>query len=103
MATPRNIHSLTSLRRDTKGFLRKLKTSRLGMLLTLRGRGAAVLLDLGAYEQLLARAWKDKDAAAVQMGILEVDAGLTRPLEDAIRELRARWSRRARGKRGRSR
>jgi prevent-host-death family protein len=77
----KDIQSLTTFRRRSGEFLRQLKRSKRPVVLTVRGKAAAVVQDAEAYQRLL-------DAAA-QAGAEE---GIRQGLEDA-RERRLRPAR----------
>jgi antitoxin YefM len=52
----RDIRPLSEFRANTAAFVRQVQESRRPLVLTQYGRGAAVLLDIAEYEQLLERA-----------------------------------------------
>jgi antitoxin YefM len=52
----RDIRPLSEFRANTAAFVRQVQESRRPLVLTQHGRGAAVLLDIAEYEQLLERA-----------------------------------------------
>jgi prevent-host-death family protein len=59
MANPRfseDVHPLTELKTRASTLVEQVRRSRRPMLLTRRGRGVAVLLDLDEYESLVERA-----------------------------------------------
>ena len=65
----RDIRPLSEFRANTAAFVRQVQESRRPLVLTQHGRGAAVLLDIAEYEQLLERAelLEDVHAAEAQM------------------------------------
>ncbi len=67
-----DIRPLTELKTRTSALVAQVLRSRRPMLLTRRGRGVAVLLDLEEYERLLDRA---AFVAAVKEGVQAVEAG----------------------------
>jgi len=67
-----DIRPLTELKTKASSLVAQLHRSRRPMLLTRRGRGVAVLLDLGEYERLVERA---RFVEAVEAGAAAVEAG----------------------------
>jgi prevent-host-death family protein len=75
MAAPKfseDVRPLTDLKTKTASVIEQVRRSRRPMLLTRRGRGLAVLLDLGEYERLVDRA---AFVAAVDKGRKAAAAG----------------------------
>ncbi|HOX45961.1 MAG TPA: type II toxin-antitoxin system Phd/YefM family antitoxin [Myxococcota bacterium] len=79
-----DIRPLTELKTRTSALVEQVRRSRRPMLLTRRGRGVAVLLDLAEYERLLDRA---AFVAAVKEGVQAAEAGDLHPHAAAERIL----------------
>lgn len=68
----KDIQSLTTFRRRSAAFLKQLKKSKRPVILTVKGKAAAVVQDAEAYQRLL-------DIAAR----LDIDEGIRQGLDDA--------------------
>ena len=68
----KEIQSLTSFRRRSGDFMKQLKKSKRPVVLTVKGKAAAIVQDAGAYQRLL-------DIAAR----VDVKEGIRQGLEDA--------------------
>lgn len=84
----RDVDSLSSFKRNTPAFLRRLKKSGRPVVLTINGKPALVVQDPASYQQLLERAQRDKELEITQQSIKEMEAGLGRPAEDMLAEMR---------------
>ncbi len=83
MGTPRfseDVRPLTDLKTQTSALVEQVRRSRRPLLLTRRGRGVAVLLDLEEYERLAERA---AFVEAVEAGSAAVAAGDLHPHREA--------------------
>lgn len=76
----KDVKPLTDLKTKTSALIDHVRRSRRPMLLTRRGRGVAVLLDLDEYERLVERA---AFIEAVEAGAAAVSAGDLHPHEEA--------------------
>lgn len=78
----KDIHSLTSFRRRSGDFIKRLKRSKRPLVLTVRGKAAAVVQDAAAYQRLLDIA-ADADAAeGIRQGLEDARKGRTRPASE---------------------
>jgi prevent-host-death family protein len=87
MAVPRfseDVRSLSDLKKKAAEILRQVARSRRPVLVTRRGRGVAVLLDLAEYELLVDRA---AFAAAVETGLQSAASGDLHSNAEAMRLL----------------
>jgi prevent-host-death family protein len=84
-----DIQSLTTFRRASGDFLRKLKKSKRPMVLTVRGRAAAVVQDAEAYQRLLDVAAQADAREGIRQGLEDVREGRTRPVRDILGEFEA--------------
>jgi len=71
----RDIQSLTTFRRRSGDFMKQLSKSKRPVVLTVKGKAAAVVLDAGAYQRLL-------DIAA----LADPEEGIRQGLADAKRK-----------------
>lgn len=87
MAVPKfseDVHPITELKTKTATLIEHVNRSRRPVLLTRRGRGVAVLLDLDEYESLVDRAGF---IDAVNVGAAAAAGGDLHPHEEAERIL----------------
>lgn len=83
MPAPRfseDVHSITELKTRASALVEQVRRSRRPMLLTRRGHGVAVLLDLEEYERLVDRA---RFLEAVEEGVKAAAAGDLHPHGEA--------------------
>jgi len=83
MSEPRfseDVHSVTELKTKASALVEQVRRSRRPMLLTRRGHGVAVLVDLGEYERLVDRA---RFIEAVEQGVKAAAAGDLHPHDEA--------------------
>lgn len=84
MSAPRystDVHPLTDLKVHASALVNQVIRERRPVLLTRRGRGVAVLLDLAEYERL---ADTSRFVEAVREGAAAAAAGSLRPHEEAL-------------------
>jgi prevent-host-death family protein len=84
----KDIHSLTTFRRNSGPFMRQLKKSKRPMVLTVRGKAAAVVQDAESYQRLLDLAAKADVYEAIRQGLDDVENGRTKPAAKVFDELR---------------
>jgi PHD/YefM family antitoxin component YafN of YafNO toxin-antitoxin module len=92
-----NIQSMTEFQRNTKATLASLKKSGDALVLTVNGRGKAVLQDAAAYQKLLDRIDHLETLEALRKSMKDVEEGRTIPLAEAMKQIRARNRPRHRG------
>ena len=83
----RDIESLSSFKRQTKRFIRRMKTTGAPMVLTINGRAELVVLDAASYQRLLESADVAKDLEFLRRSLDDVEQGRTKPMRQAIRDL----------------
>lgn len=83
-----DIHSLTSFRRRSADFMKQLHKSKRPVVLTVKGRAAAVVQDAGAYQKLLDIAARADVYEAIRQGLEDGAAGRERPAREVFGELR---------------
>lgn len=70
-----DIQPVTDFRANASSMLDQVRTTKRPLILTRRGRGAAVLLDIGAYQDLMDELETLRD---VQLAMADFAAGRTR-------------------------
>ena len=86
----KDILSLTTFRRSSGTLMKQLKQSRRPLVLTVKGRAAAVIQDAGAYQRLLdLAAWASADEG-IRQGLADAEAGKTRPAQEFLADFEAR-------------
>ena len=73
-----DIQSLTTFRRYSGAFLRQLKKSKRPVVLTVNGRGAAVVQDAEAYQRLLDLAARADAREGIRQGLEDARKGRSR-------------------------
>ncbi len=86
----KDIHSLTSFRRCPSEFMKKLKKTKRPMVLTVRGKAAAVLQDAESYQRLLDIAAHADEDEGIRQGLEDAKKGKGRPAREFFKEFRAR-------------
>ena len=86
----KDIQSLTTFRRKSGDFMRQLKRSKRPVVLTVKGKAAAVVQDADAYQRLLDIAAKGDVLEAIRQGLDDVARGRTRPARKVFDEIRRR-------------
>jgi prevent-host-death family protein len=85
-----DIHSMTEFRRRPAEFLRQLKRTRRPVVLTVKGRAAAVVQDAESYQRLLDIAALADAREAIRQGLDDVRRGRVRSAADFFSEFEAR-------------
>jgi len=88
----RDIHSLTDFKRKTTEFMKQLKETGSPVVLTVNGKAELVVQDAAAYQELLELVERMKVMEGIRRGLEDVRAGRTRPVEEALEELRLRYN-----------
>jgi len=86
----KDIQSLTTFRRRSGEFMKQLKKSKRPVVLTVKGKAAAVVQDAEAYQRLLDIAARADAGEGIKQGLADVANGQTRPAREAFEELRRR-------------
>ncbi|HUY12923.1 MAG TPA: type II toxin-antitoxin system Phd/YefM family antitoxin [Terriglobia bacterium] len=84
----KDIQSLTTFRRQSGDFMRQLKKSKRPVVLTVKGKAAAIVQDAEAYQRLLDIAARADTEEGVRQGLDDVAHGRTRPARDVFDEIR---------------
>ncbi len=81
-----DIQSLTTFRRSSSDFIKQLKKSKRPMVLTVKGKAAAVVQDAEAYQRLLDIAARADAEEGVRQGLEDARRGKTRPARQFFAE-----------------
>ena len=80
----RDIHSLTTFKRNSSGMMKKMKKTGRPLVLTVNGRAEAVLLDAAAYQKV---ARQIEAMESVRRGLLQAEKGMGRSVDDVFDDL----------------
>jgi prevent-host-death family protein len=79
-----DIQSMTTFKRNSAGLMRRVKKTGRPLVLTVKGKAEAVLLDAAAYQDVAAHL----DAlGSIRRGLAQAKKGLGRPVDDVFDEL----------------
>ena len=84
----KDIQSLTTFRRRSGDFMKQLRKSRRPVVLTVRGKAAAVVQDAEAYQRLLDIAAQADAVEGIRQGLDDLAHGRTRPAREVFDEIR---------------
>ena len=85
----RDIQSLTTFRRRSGDFMKQLKKSRRPVVLTVKGKAAAVVQDAEAYQRLLDIAAAADVREGIRQGLEEARKGQGQPAREFFKEFGA--------------
>ena len=85
-----DIHSLTTFRRRSGDFMKQLKKSKRPVILTVKGKAAAIVQDAEAYQRLLDIAARADVLEAIRQGLEEAKQGKGRDIEEFFAEFEAK-------------
>jgi prevent-host-death family protein len=83
-----DIQSLTTFRRRSGDFMKQLKKSKRPVVLTVKGKAAAIVQDAEAYQRLLDLAARADPQEGMRQGLDDVEHGRTRPAREVFDEIR---------------
>jgi prevent-host-death family protein len=83
-----DIQSLTSFRRTSGDFMKRLKRTKRPVVLTVNGRAAAVVQDAEGYQRLLDIAARADAEEGILQGLNDVSHGRTLPAKQAFDRVR---------------
>ena len=86
----KDIQSLTTFRRRPGAFLKQLKESKRPVVLTVKGKAAAIVQDAGAYQRLLDIAAQADAREGIRQGLEDVRKGRVRPAREVFKEFETR-------------
>ncbi len=85
-----DIQSLTTFRRKSGDFMKQLKKTKRPVILTVKGKAAAVVQDAAAYQRLLDMAAVADSGEGIRQGLADVKSGRSRPLREFLAEFEAK-------------
>ena len=86
----KDIQSLTTFRRRSGEFMKQLRKSKRPVVLTVKGRAAAVVQDAEAYQRLLDIAARADAEEGIRQGLDDAVHGRTRPAREFFSSLESR-------------
>ena len=84
----KDIQSLTTFRRRSGDFMKQLKKSKRPVVLTVKGKAAAIVQDAEAYQRLLDIAARADSEEGIRQGLEDVAHGRTRPAKEVFDDIR---------------
>ena len=84
----KDIHSLTTFRRRSGDLMKQLRTTQRPVVLTVKGKAAAIVQDAEAYQRLLDIAAHADAEEGIRQGLDDVAHGRTRPARDVFDQIR---------------
>ena len=84
----KDIQSLTTFRRRSGDFMKQLKKSKRPVVLTVKGKAAAIVQDAEAYQRLLDIAARADSDEGIRQGLDDVAHGRTRPAKEVFDDIR---------------
>jgi len=85
-----DIQSLTTFRRRSGDFMKQLRKSKRPVVLTVKGKAAAVVQDAAAYQRLLDLAALADAREGIRQGLEDSRLGKTRPIREFLAEFEAK-------------
>jgi prevent-host-death family protein len=79
-----DIHSLTTFKRNSSGLMKHMKKTGRPLVLTVKGKAEAVLLDAAAYQEV---ATQLDAVASIRRGLAQARKGAGRPADDVFADL----------------
>lgn len=86
----KDIQSLTTFRRRSGEFLKQLKKTKRPVVLTVKGKAAAIVQDAEAYQRLLDVAARADPEEGIHQGIEDAKQGKVRPAREFFADFEAR-------------
>ncbi|AFY34179.1 type II toxin-antitoxin system prevent-host-death family antitoxin [Calothrix sp. PCC 7507] len=87
----RDIHSLSSFKRNTAEFIQQMKESGKPVVLTVNGKAELVVQDAESYQKLLELLEQLETIAGVRKGLEDLEAGRTRPVAEFEQEMQQKY------------
>ena len=84
----KDIQSLTTFRRRSGDFMKQLKKSKRPVVLTVKGKAAAIVQDAEAYQRLLDIAARADSEEGIRQGLDDVAHGRTQPAKEVFGDIR---------------
>jgi prevent-host-death family protein len=86
----KDIQSLTTFRRRSGDFMKQLQKSKRPVVLTVKGKAAAVVQDAEAYQRLLDTAARSDAQEGIRQGLADTKKGRVRPAREFFADFEAR-------------
>jgi prevent-host-death family protein len=86
----KDIQSLTTFRRRSGDFMKQLKRSKRPVVLTVKGKAAAIVQDAEAYQRLLDIAARADAHEGIRQGLEEARQGKGRDIEEFFADFEAK-------------
>src|SRR6476469_7084229 len=80
----KDIQSLTTFRRRSGDFMKQLRKSKRPVVLTVKGKPAAIVQDAAAYQRLLDIAARADPREGIRQGLEDAHNGKTRPAREVF-------------------
>jgi prevent-host-death family protein len=90
MDITKDIHSVTTFRRNPGLFMKQLKKNKRPFILTVKGKAEAVVQDAASYQRLLDIAARADPHEGIRQGLQDVALGHTRPAQEVFNKIRDR-------------
>jgi prevent-host-death family protein len=87
----RDIHSLSSFKRNTLEFIEQMKQTGKPIVLTVNGKAELVVQDAQSYQKLLDALERWETIAGIKQGLEDIEAGRTSSLRDFEREMQLHY------------
>lgn len=84
----KDIHSLTTFRRQSGDFMKQLRKTKRPLVLTVKGKAAAVVQDAEAYQRLLDLAAQADAMEGIRQGLDDIARGRTLSAKEAFDKVR---------------
>ena len=84
-----DIQSLTTFRRRSGDFMKQLKKTKRPVVLTVKGKAAAIVQDAAAYQRLLDIAATASAEEGIRQGLEDVKQGKVRPAREFFADFEA--------------
>ena len=84
-----DIQSLTTFRRRSSDFMKQLKKTKRPVVLTVKGKAAAIVQDAAAYQHLLDIAASASAEEGIRQGLDDVKQGKVRPAREFFADFEA--------------
>ena len=86
----KDIQSLTTFRRRSGDFIKQLKKSKRPVVLTVKGKAAAIVQDAKSYQRLLDIAARADSHEGIRQGLEQAKQGKGRDVEEFFAEFEAK-------------
>lgn len=87
----RDIHSLSSFKRNTLEFIEQMKQTGEPVVLTVNGKAELVVQDAESYQKLLDALERLEAIAGIKQGLEDVEAGRTVSMEEFKQEMQQKY------------